>query len=81
MDGVASGYGERSRVIEAIRLGVNEYLLKPVSSTALLGRIVSIVVRPRRMVKQGDFYGPEPRKLATYRPDNEIAASQIYLIT
>ena len=76
-----TGYGERSRVIEAIRLGVNEYLLKPVSSTALLGRIVSIVVRPRRMVKQGDFYGPEPRKLATYRPDTEITSSQIYLIS
>jgi len=28
-----TGYSERSRVVEAMRLGVNEYLLKPVSST------------------------------------------------
>ena len=67
-----TGYSERSRVVEAVRLGVNEYLLKPVSSTALLARIVSILVRPRRMMKRGDYYGPEPRKLATYRPDCEI---------
>ncbi len=53
-----TGYSERSRVIEAARLGVNEYLLKPVSSTAILARIVSILVRPRRMLLQGDYYGP-----------------------
>jgi len=76
-----TGYSERSRVIEAVRLGVNEYLLKPVSSTALLARIVSILVRPRRMMKRGDYYGPEPRKLATYRPDSEITSSQIFLVS
>lgn len=56
-----TGYSERSRVIEAMQLGVNEYLLKPVSSTALLARIVSILVHPRPMIRRGDYYGPEPR--------------------
>jgi CheY-like chemotaxis protein len=60
-----TGYSERSRVVEAARLGVNEYLLKPVSSTALLARIVSILAKPRRMMKQGEYYGPEPRKCAS----------------
>jgi len=64
-----TAYSERSRVVEAVRLGVNEYLLKPVSSTALLARIVSILAKPRRMIKKGDYYGPEPRKLASYKPD------------
>jgi DNA-binding response OmpR family regulator len=36
-----SGHGERWRVIEAVRLGVNEYLVKPVSAQALLDRIMS----------------------------------------
>ena len=36
-----TAYGERSRVIEAVRLEVNEFLLKPVSSTALHARLVS----------------------------------------
>ena len=75
-----TGYSERSRVVEAVRLGVNEYLLKPVSSSALLARIVSILARPRRMMKQGEYYGPEPRKLATYKPETDAGYSQIFLI-
>ena len=75
-----TGYSERSRVVEAVRLGVNEYLLKPVSSSALLARVVSILARPRRMMKQGEYYGPEPRKLATYKPETDAGYSQIFLI-
>jgi hypothetical protein len=32
------------------------------------------------MVKKGDYYGPEPRKLASYKPENDPALSQIVLI-
>jgi two-component system, chemotaxis family, chemotaxis protein CheY len=75
-----TGYSERSRMVEAVRLGVNEYLLKPVSSTALLARIVSILVKPRPMIKQDEYYGPESRQIATYRPDADADLSQIALI-
>jgi CheY-like chemotaxis protein len=76
-----TAYGERSRVVEAVRLGVNEYLLKPVSSSALLARLVSVVTKPRRMVKNGDYYGPEPRSISSYKPDPEAGlSSQIVLI-
>jgi DNA-binding NarL/FixJ family response regulator len=64
-----TGHGERSRVREAVRLGVHEFLLKPVSSKALLTRIMSVLTKPRAMVKRGDFYGPEPRKLSSYKPE------------
>jgi DNA-binding response OmpR family regulator len=57
--------GERSRVIEAVRIGVNEYLRKPVSAQALLDRLTAIVAKPRKVVQLGDYYGPEPRKLLT----------------
>jgi DNA-binding response OmpR family regulator len=60
-----SGHGERWRVIEAVRLGVNEYLIKPVSAQALLDRIMSILAKPRPIVQMGDYYGPEPRRLFT----------------
>jgi two-component system, chemotaxis family, chemotaxis protein CheY len=60
-----SGYGERWRVVEAMRLGVNEYLVKPVSAKALYDRLISITMQPRPAVQLGDYYGPEPRKLAT----------------
>jgi CheY-like chemotaxis protein len=58
-----TGHVERWRVMEATRLGVNEFLKKPVSGKSLLDRMVTILARPRPMVRLGDYYGPEPRKL------------------
>ena len=58
-----------SRVLEAVNLGVHEFLLKPVSSTALLTRILGVLTKPRPMVRRGNYYGPEPRKLSTYKPE------------
>jgi CheY-like chemotaxis protein len=58
-----SGYAERWRIVDAVKLGVNEFLMKPVSGKALLDRIISILARPRPIVQVGDYYGPKPRKL------------------
>ncbi len=57
-----TGHGDRWRVVEAARLGVHEYLLKPVSTKALLERIVSILSNPRPTVSGEKYYGPAPRK-------------------
>ena len=46
-----TGHGERSRVIEAIKIGVNEFLLKPVSSKSLQDRMMSVLAKPRPMVQ------------------------------
>ena len=54
-----SGHGERWRVVEAVRLGVNEYLIKPVSAKALYDRLVSIMTAAaaggaaRRLLRSG----------------------------
>jgi CheY-like chemotaxis protein len=56
-----TGHGERSRVIEALQLGVNEYLLKPVSGHALQERLVAVLTNPRPIVQRPGYYGPEPR--------------------
>jgi CheY-like chemotaxis protein len=64
-----TGHGERSRVLEAVRLGVHEFLLKPVSSGTLLARLLSVLTKPRAIIKRGDYYGPERRKLSTYKPE------------
>jgi two-component system chemotaxis response regulator CheY len=58
-----SGHGERWRVMQAARLGVNEFLIKPVSAQALLDRLISIVAKPRPVVQLGQYYGPEPRRV------------------
>lgn len=64
---------ERSRVVTAVQLGVNEYLLKPVSSQALRARLASVLINPRPMIRRGAYYGPEPRKLTSYKPELEQA--------
>lgn len=58
-----TAHGQRWRIIEAARLGVNEFLKKPVSARSLLDRIVAILSKPRPMVQLGDYYGPEPRRI------------------
>jgi DNA-binding response OmpR family regulator len=72
-----SGHGERWRVVEAVRLGVNEYLIKPVSAKSLYDRLVAITLQPRPSVQLGDYYGPEPRKLAGEAVENVEFASQL----
>ena len=57
-----TGHVERWRVVEAMRLGVHEFIAKPVSGKVLLDRLISIVARPRPMVHKPGYYGPEPRK-------------------
>jgi DNA-binding response OmpR family regulator len=71
-----TGHGERSRVVEAVRLGVHEFLLKPVSGNALRARLLSVIAKPRHMVRRGDYYGPEPRKMSTYKPEADTPADQ-----
>jgi CheY-like chemotaxis protein len=69
-----SGHCERWRVVEAVRLGVNEYLTKPVSAKAIYDRLVSILAQPRPVVQLGDYYGPEPRKLLSESLEDDTAA-------
>jgi DNA-binding response OmpR family regulator len=52
-------------VVEAIRVGVNEYLCKPVSAQALYDRLTAIVANPRPIVQLGSYYGPQPRNLVS----------------
>ncbi len=54
---------QRSAVVEALANGAHEFLLKPTSPKALCDRLMSIVVKPRPMVKLGKYYVPEPRRL------------------
>src|ERR1700761_4026561 len=65
-----SGHGERWRVVEAVRLGVHEYLVKPVSAKSLYDRLVAIVSQQRPVVQRGDYYGPEPRKIVAHAVDD-----------
>jgi len=56
-----SAHGEHWRILESVKLGVNEFLCKPVSAKALFERLISILLKPRASVQLGDYYGPVPR--------------------
>ena len=53
---------DRSRVTEAIQLGVHEFLCKPTSPGALRDRLMSILLKPRPMVQMGKYYVPKLRR-------------------
>jgi CheY-like chemotaxis protein len=64
---------QRSCVIDALRAGVHEFLLKPTSPKALRDRLMSIVVKPRPMMKLGKHYVPTPRRLVMPREQAQLA--------
>jgi CheY-like chemotaxis protein len=75
-----TGHGEYSKVKEAIAVGVNEFLVKPVSSKALLDRLVAVLFNPRPMIRKRDYYGPELRSASQLlrSPARDDAAGGAY---
>jgi two-component system, chemotaxis family, chemotaxis protein CheY len=53
----------RRDAIEALRIGAHELLLKPTSPKALQDRLLSVMLNPRKMVRIGNCYVPEPRRV------------------
>jgi two-component system, chemotaxis family, chemotaxis protein CheY len=54
--------GHRTAVLQALRAGAHEFLVKPTSAAALRDRLMSILMKPRPMKKIGKYYVPEPRR-------------------
>jgi len=59
---MVTGHTDRTRIMEAINAGVNEYLAKPVRPVDLYNRMVSLIERPRRFIKSGSYFGPDRRR-------------------
>ena len=75
-----TGHGEYSKVKEAIAVGVNEFLLKPVSSKALLERMISVFFNPRPMVRKRGYYGPEPRTASQLMGNSEWVSQDVVMV-
>ena len=56
--------GRRSLVHQAMRLGVHELLITPISPKILQQRLIGILLKPRPMVRAGKYYIPLPRRRA-----------------
>lgn len=59
-----TGHSERSRVIQARDAGVNEFVVKPLTARALLGRLDSVIMRPRPFIRCKTYFGPDRRRTA-----------------
>ena len=60
-----TGHARRSQVMEALRLGAHEFLVKPTSSKALQDRLLTILKAPRPMMRIGNYYVPQPRQVVS----------------
>lgn len=59
---LVTAHAERSRVKEAIDAGVNEFIVKPVSTQALISRLKAVIERPRPFVRTTNYFGPDRRR-------------------
>ncbi|HVI53330.1 MAG TPA: response regulator [Candidatus Sulfotelmatobacter sp.] len=59
---VMTGQADMERVLAARDAGVNEFVIKPLSGSALLSRIRAILDTPRPFISGGDFFGPDRRR-------------------
>ena len=58
---------------------------KPVSTNALRGRLISVLLNPRKMVSGGLYYRPMPRKYATalhttVHANNDEAVAKVFML-
>lgn len=57
-----------SRVNEAISLGAHEVLTSPMSPNMIKQRILTMLHRPRPMIRAGDHFVPMPREKQQWNP-------------
>lgn len=59
---MVTAYSERSRVIDAINAGVDEFLVKPVRAVDVANRVNAVIERRRPFMQAGDYFGPDRRR-------------------
>jgi DNA-binding response OmpR family regulator len=59
-----TGHTELFRVMQARDAGVTEFLSKPVSSSTLWKRIISVIDHPRVFIRSPHYVGPDRRRRA-----------------
>jgi DNA-binding response OmpR family regulator len=57
-----TGHGEADLVSAERDAGVNEFLVKPITTDALYTRIRAVTERPRPFVRGGGYLGPDRRR-------------------
>jgi two-component system, chemotaxis family, chemotaxis protein CheY len=59
---MVTGYSDRAHVEAARDAGVNEFLVKPITTRALFDRLVALIDSPRAFVRSELYMGPDRRR-------------------
>jgi len=59
---MVTGHCEQSWVEQARDVGVNEFIAKPISATALFMRISEVILNPRPFIRAPAYVGPDRRR-------------------
>jgi response regulator RpfG family c-di-GMP phosphodiesterase len=75
---MVSGYSSKECVNAARDAGVTEFLAKPVSSKAILSRLVAVIESPRPFVRTKTYFGPcRRRRIDPFYKGPERRASEL----
>ncbi len=76
-----TGHSEKSRVMEAIKIGVNDFMLKPVSSQVLQERLLGVLSSPPANVQAGQSDARQARKLmSNLNADGDAATTSLVML-
>ncbi len=66
---MVTAHGDRKTVMESLRAGANEFMVKPVTPMDLFKKLVSCIDHPRQFVRTSSYFGPDRRRRqsANYR--------------
>lgn len=68
---MVSSYGERARVLKAMRAGISGYVVKPVSPQAFYERLLAILADTRPFMATPHYFGPDRTVPSALVPDRE----------
>lgn len=57
-----TGHSTQTRVREARDVGVDEFLVKPITARGLLSRLKEVIENPRPYVRVDGYFGPDRRR-------------------
>jgi len=59
---MVTAYSERSRVLDAVNAGVDEFLVKPIRAVDVANRMNAVIERRRPFIDVPGYFGPERRR-------------------
>ena len=76
---MVTAHTTREHVEEARDVGVDEYIVKPISPKNLLDRLIETINHPRPFVHTDDFFGPDRRRKIVHVANDQRTQEANYI--